>query len=198
MPGKELKKRAKMVLGDHYLLFVAVCLIAAFLGTEFSLSLNVVTLYTEDFSAPADPSVVTHFLSRKNLLEVVTELATGNREERDRISDEIIQDAIGYTQTARPVLEGQQGVLATIINSAYSGSFPVSYTHLFIMPYFFKLIHYNTVNGILQAKTRQRKRRTAGNSDYCHDHPFFITEYIPHRNLTAEGKPLPQPAYPLQ
>lgn len=126
MPGKELKKRAKMVLGDHYLLFVAVCLIAAFLGTEFSLSLNVVTLYTEDFSAPADPSVVTHFLSRKNLLEVVTELATGNREERDRISDEIIQDAIGYTQTARPVLEGQQGVLATIINSAYSGSFLVT------------------------------------------------------------------------
>ena len=126
MPGKELKKRAKMVLGDHYLLFVAVCLIAAFLGTEFSLSLNAVTLYTEDFSVPADPSVVTHFLSRKNILEVVTELATGNREERDRISDEIIQDAIGYTQTARPVLEGQQGVLATIINSAYSGSFLVT------------------------------------------------------------------------
>ena len=115
-----------MVLGDHYLLFVAVCLIAAFLGTEFSLSLNAVTLYTEDFSVPADPSVVTHFLSRKNILEVVTELATGNREERDRISDEIIQDAIGYTQTARPVLEGQQGVLATIINSAYSGSFLVT------------------------------------------------------------------------
>lgn len=99
MPGKELKKRAKMVLGEHYLLFVAVCLIAAFLGTEFSLSLNAVTLYTEDFSVPANPSVVTHFLTRKNILEVVTELATGDREERDRISDEIIQDAIGYTQT---------------------------------------------------------------------------------------------------
>lgn len=128
MPGNQLKKRAKAALTNHYLMFVAVCLIAAFLGTEFSISLNAVTFYAEDLAdiQGGDPSVITHFLSRKNLLQAVTELVTGNSEERDRISDEIIEDAVGYTETARPVLEGQRGVLATIINSVYSGSFLVT------------------------------------------------------------------------
>ena len=33
---KELKRRAKHNLKKHYLLFVALCLIAAFIGSEFS------------------------------------------------------------------------------------------------------------------------------------------------------------------
>ena len=39
---KELKQRAKHNLKKHYLLFVALCLIAAFIGSEFSSSLSII------------------------------------------------------------------------------------------------------------------------------------------------------------
>lgn len=39
---KELKRRAKHNLKKHYLLFVALCLIAAFIGSEFSSSLSII------------------------------------------------------------------------------------------------------------------------------------------------------------
>ena len=53
---KELKQRAKRNLKKHYLLFVALCLIAAFIGSEFSSSLSIINsvnpessgTYTED------------------------------------------------------------------------------------------------------------------------------------------------------
>ena len=38
---KEIKKRSKTSLKNHYAIFLAACLIAAFLGSEFSSSLNI-------------------------------------------------------------------------------------------------------------------------------------------------------------
>lgn len=42
---KEMKRRAKTSVKKHYVLLLAVCLIAAFLGSEFAGSLNFVKQY---------------------------------------------------------------------------------------------------------------------------------------------------------
>ena len=59
-----MKKRGKQSLKKHYLIFVAACLIAAFLGTEFKSSLNFSSMQTyeqigEDPSGNIELSVAT-------------------------------------------------------------------------------------------------------------------------------------------
>ena len=57
---KELKRRAKHNLKKHYLLFVALCLIAAFIGSEFSSSLSIIHSATlESTGTYAEDSMVT-------------------------------------------------------------------------------------------------------------------------------------------
>ena len=38
---KEMKRKARRALKRHYIMYVAICLIAAYVGSEFTSSLNV-------------------------------------------------------------------------------------------------------------------------------------------------------------
>lgn len=47
MKRKELKKQAKVVLKKHYILLMIACLVAAFIGSEFALSISVSSLQSD-------------------------------------------------------------------------------------------------------------------------------------------------------
>ncbi len=61
MNRKELKRQGKRGLKGHYLIFVAACLIAAFLGSEFKGSLNFSLLRTYE-QIVEDPSKNIQFI----------------------------------------------------------------------------------------------------------------------------------------
>lgn len=51
---REMKHRGRRVLKKHYLVLVAACLIAAFLGSEFGSSLNGIKAQTANIGYPAE------------------------------------------------------------------------------------------------------------------------------------------------
>lgn len=79
---KELKQRAKHNLKKHYLLFVALCLIAAFIGSEFSSSLSIINSVNPESSGTytEDPNVSG---PEEGLTDVILHIISGNLEEGD-------------------------------------------------------------------------------------------------------------------
>ena len=73
---KELKRRAKHNLKKHYLLFVALCLIAAFIGSEFSSSLSIIHSATlESTGTHAEDSMDTG--PEEGLADVILHIISG-------------------------------------------------------------------------------------------------------------------------
>ncbi|MGI6005909.1 MAG: DUF975 family protein [Ruminococcus sp.] len=97
---KELKTHARKSLKKHYLLFVAVCLIALFLGSESSNFDNMIHLYSPDEAA--DESVVD----------------AGSTHEEYGLADLIEQNGAGKQEGG-----ASRGVLGPLINGFTSGSF---------------------------------------------------------------------------
>ena len=64
-----------------------------------------------------------------------------------------------------------------------------------IIAYLAELLLQNIVYAVIHAESRQHKRRTTCNAHYRHKHSSLIAEYITHRYLIAERKPVPYKAY---
>lgn len=113
---KELKRRAKHNLKKHYLLFVALCLIAAFIGSEFSSSLSIINSATpESAETHTEGSTVTG--PEEGLADVILHIISGNLEEGDA-------QAAGSLSTWSPSLKK-----TTQQSSAEAGAyFPCSLT----------------------------------------------------------------------
>lgn len=121
---KEMKKQARLSLKKHYFMFVAVCLLAAFLGSEFSLSINV-TSSNQVESAPEGGSG--GILERNfGLSDVWEDILSGRVEEGKAVSREFVDQAVGQSQEDHPVLGRSRGVLAQAVNAVTSGSILVT------------------------------------------------------------------------
>lgn len=129
MDRKRLKRCARQVMKKHYLLFAAVCLIAAFIGAEFSSSLSTITGYDsekqfrieiqtgEAHLAGADTQNLSMFLQRVAHGKegvIFRKIQMASEEERDpaKPGDEI--------------LGRSRGVLAQVVNTLTSGSITVT------------------------------------------------------------------------
>lgn len=98
----ELKKSAKSNLKKHYLLFVLLCVVAAFMGSEFSNSLSITKI---------DNTVVD---SKVNVNSKVKDEVEKTVKKVDSVNDNI--------KNSNKILETKRGIFAGIVNSVDSGS----------------------------------------------------------------------------
>ena len=99
---KELKKKAHKVFHKHYLFFVIVCLIASFIGAEFTDSLSITRIRNQVSS------------EEKLLIEDF------ERDDAEKLVEEKKAEII--KKVDNPIFGRTRGVLSTLINSISTGS----------------------------------------------------------------------------
>lgn len=133
---KEWKKRGKASLKKHYVIFVMVCLIAAFLGTEFGSSLafssientEVTTEQVEvDVNGQQEEINIKTSYGGTTWNDVLETIAEDNDAEAGRqYSEQLEQEEIAEAETGNPALGRTRGVLAQVVNDLTSGSILVT------------------------------------------------------------------------
>lgn len=131
---KEIKKRAKKVVKRHRILYIAICLIAAYMGTEFSGTLanwdlsysQVVDTGEEGYDDETVERVSGATGISGGLADVAVELLSGNEKEGKAMSDEFRKREIDRSLEGNPAFGRSRGVLAAVVNSVTSGSILVS------------------------------------------------------------------------
>ena len=122
---KEMKRRAKRALKRHYIMYVAICLIAAYIGSEFSSSLDVLETappaeYHEEerLDGPSGSS--------EGAADVIYRILEENEESGRELADEIKDEQISQSQKGNPVFGRSRGALAALINNVTSGTIVVN------------------------------------------------------------------------
>lgn len=125
---KELKRKGRQSLKKHYLIFLAACLAAAFLASEFRSALTFSTLRSyelpEDFSrTESPPPSQSRSIAWEDILMNIAEHDTSSGRQ---LSEQIKQNAIEQSKDGNPMFGRSRGVLSGLINSVSSGSIVVS------------------------------------------------------------------------
>ena len=116
MSRKDLKKSGLKVLKKHYIIFILLCLIAAFLGSEFSNSISITKL--EKQILPKDSQVVNNAKADiQNKAVDTVEKNTGINVNKEAKS--IKKEKKKYSNK---ILATKRGVFATLVNTVDSGS----------------------------------------------------------------------------
>ena len=113
---KELKKTGLKVVKKHYIIFILLCLIAAFLGSEFSNSLSITKIEKE--FVPKDNQVVSKVKDDVNnkVIDTVDKNTNINANKKiKKIKKE-------YKKRVNKILDNKRGVFAGIVNMVDSGS----------------------------------------------------------------------------
>lgn len=131
---KSLKKQGRQSLKKHYVMFVAACLIAAFLGSEFVSSLDFSSAQKReeniqqfennlhgDFSG-----TTTEKVSKATWEDVLRTIAENNTEAGREMTHQIREDAIRDAEDGNPIFGRTRGVLSGIVNQLSSGSIIVT------------------------------------------------------------------------
>lgn len=132
MTRKEMKKRAKRNLKGHYWLFVAACIIAGWIGSNFNNVLSPLKIQhtenaieTEDTSSPGS---VLDDRQGATATDAILEALNGNTEEGRQISSDIEKKEENQTdlEKSNEILGRRRGVLASFVNRLSSGSIVVA------------------------------------------------------------------------
>ena len=112
-----MKRRAKTRLKKHYLIFVAACLIGAFLGGEFSGSLGALTSYSSEDLTPESKAAAPgrSLLQDESLVDLIVDL--GEQAEKTPQKN---------AENENPIFGTSRGVFAYLVDAATSGSFLVT------------------------------------------------------------------------
>ena len=91
---KEMKRKAKKAVKKHYILYVAVCLIMAYMGVEFSSSLNVLDITpAEEVYRMEDEERLTRIGANSDgLIDVIADLLAGDQEGGQELSSQIKEE----------------------------------------------------------------------------------------------------------
>lgn len=131
---KQMKRLGRMSLKKHYVIFVAACLIAAFLASEFTSSLNFSTAqnYEEtydqvqsDLNGDGTYSIKTK-VDSIGWADVIRIIVEDNMQAGKEMSQEIRQNAIEDSENGNPMFGRTRGVLSNIVNQVSSGSIIVT------------------------------------------------------------------------
>ena len=131
---KQMKRLGRESLKKHYVIFVAACLIAAFLSAEFTSSLNFSTAqnYEEtyeqvqsDLNEEGTYTIKTrvHSIGWDDVIRIMVE---DNTQAGREMSREIRQNAIEASENGNPMFGRTRGVLSNIVNQVSSGSILVT------------------------------------------------------------------------
>ena len=140
--GKQMKKLGRTSLKKNYVIFVAACLIAAFLGAEFTgtLSFSTAENYEQTESilneenavnAESDPDMeagsmvktTVDSVSWENVLRIIAE---SNTETGREITRRIKENEILASESGNPMFGRTRGVLSNVVNQISSGSIIVT------------------------------------------------------------------------
>lgn len=102
---QDLKKRARKVFQKHYLFFVIVCLMASFIGAEFSDSLSITRIRNQ---VSSEEKLLIEDFERNDL----TDAEKLVEEKKEELIEKVDNPALGRTR----------GVLSALINSISTGS----------------------------------------------------------------------------
>ena len=137
---KELKKNAKITLKKHYLLFLFICLISAFIGSEFRGSLiftdgikkdisnqisHAITKVSEDNNLNLNNSEIINTIN-ENLEPITNNEITKTITEKVEPINENIRSIQETTKNETLKLKGEKGVFANFINSISSNDLIVT------------------------------------------------------------------------
>lgn len=114
----------------HYFIFVAACLIAAFLASEFRSSLSFSTATTDEAGqAGADAEGVFTITTNLNSIgwgEALRMIAEKDAQAGREVSEQITENAIERSREGNPMFGRTRGVFANILNQVSSGSIIVT------------------------------------------------------------------------
>lgn len=121
---KKIKRQAKTCLKKHWFIFVAACLMAAFLGAEFSSTLSFST--AQVFGAPAaDPDFKTQ-VTENSWEGILATIAENDLQAGRDAADRAQQAAVEAAQKGDPAFGRTRGVLSDVVNQITSGSIVVT------------------------------------------------------------------------
>ena len=116
---KELKKNARRNLKHHYPIFVVACVIAAFIGTEFTSTFNI----SENKILPE-----TTIKESEKVDQAVKDALKGDTEKSKKATKEIKEEIIEKDKkNQNKVLGRSRGVFAMIVNAFSTGSIYVNF-----------------------------------------------------------------------
>ena len=116
---KELKKNARRNLKHHYPIFVVACVIAAFIGTEFTSTFNI----SENKILPE-----TTIKESEKVDQAVKDVLKGETEKSKKATKEIKEEIIEKDKkNQNKVLGRSRGVFAMIVNAFSTGSIYVNF-----------------------------------------------------------------------
>lgn len=116
---KELKKSARRNLKHHYPIFVVACVIAAFIGTEFTSTFNI----SENKKLPE-----TTIKESEKVDQAVKDALKGETEKSKKATKEIKEEIIEKDKkNQNKVLGRSRGVFAMIVNAFSTGSIYVNF-----------------------------------------------------------------------
>lgn len=130
MSRKQMKKQGKQSLKKHYFIFIAACLIAAFLSAEFRSSLNFSSAQSyeqtyeqieNDVSGKGGYTVKTNkrSIGWEDVLRIIAE---DNTQAGKEMAEQIKENAIEHADKGNPAFGRTRGVLSGIVNQVTSGS----------------------------------------------------------------------------
>lgn len=131
---KQMKRLGRMSLRKHYVIFVAACLISAFLASEFTGSLKFST--ARNYKAAYDQAendlnengtyMIKTQMDSIGWSDVIRIMAEDDMQAGREMSQEIRQNAIEDSQKGNPMFGRTRGVLSDIVNQISSGSIIVT------------------------------------------------------------------------
>ena len=119
-----MKARARKVLKKHYWMCVALCLVSAAIGSEFSASLAVIRPHLS--SGQSDPNGRNESANSLSgiFLEFAQDIESGKEKERaEEAQKRYVEDS---KKNTKAVLGRSRGVLAGIVNKAVSGAYLIT------------------------------------------------------------------------
>ncbi len=123
---KEMKRKARRALKRHYIMYVAICLIAAYVGSEFTSSLNVLDVTPASGSYHTEERLERPSGINEGFADVMYDMLAGDEEDGKALSEELKAEEIERSRTGNPAFGRSRGVLASLVNSVTSGSIVVS------------------------------------------------------------------------
>lgn len=132
MKRREVKKRARQSVRKHYGILFAVCLIASFLGAEFTYSLDFVKQYKIDASESSENSESQEILSTgaatgshtAEYVAMILQALSGDFDSAQKTAQSITDEEVQETKSGEgnQALGRSRGVFASLVNGVTSGS----------------------------------------------------------------------------
>lgn len=125
---KEMKQKGRQSLKKHYLIFLAACLAAAFLASEFRSALTFTTIRSYELPAGFSGTESPPPSQRRSIAweDILMNIAEHDTLSGRQLSEQIKQNAIEQAKDGNPMFGRSRGILSGLVNSVSSGSIVVS------------------------------------------------------------------------